>query len=476
MSLQIGIGSFSKTAGTGTQSVTGLVDQNGEAFVPKAFIFTSSGNMPGNGFNDSAHAYWMNGFDDLTNVRCVSTRSLDNSSALHHADGDMVYNNQTLYTKLASIMSPDTFFVGSFTDENRKELAGKVTSAASGSFVVTWSASSSTFTGMRVDYMAIGGSGISVKVGSGAISGTGTKTLSGIGFTPTAIFTTTAGCLVDHSIASAQAYQPYWSPSFGMANAAGCQGAIAGFGTEAVVQRNNRVQLTNKCVAAVVVLNTLSVSASITSMQSDSFTVNYAGNAVDTGLAYLALSGCTVAMGSFSRPATFGNRSRISGLGITPKAVILATVGAASSSSVQTEARLSLSYHSAQDQLGSWVGLLDNVTPTKNAEYHSAESGGGSGVIAATPVAAGGSSTLLSKVTSVIVGEDDSFDVYWSGTPVETVQTQYLVAALGDTGTQQSSCGFIAVDVDTADELALLDTDSWELQRFDMKVRSEEKS
>ncbi len=383
------IGSFIKTAGLVTQAVP-VRDRTGHAFFPRWWYFICVGYIGSGGFLNG-DAVQSNGFDDGTNRRATGARARDNASGV--TGGGQFRVAQTCYSKLGSVVVPSLDSLAAVD-----EVRGYVSSATLGSYDFTWTASSSAFTSMLIVFVAGGGASSGIvgsEVGSGS---TGHQTFtSGLsGGAPSAALMMIGIRPNDTSGGGGLAF----SSNLGFMNSDGCQGTYALLQDDDSIYppTSKRYQRTSKCLSAQISsAGGIVAQASAVSLAPAAITVDWD---ISTALpvAYLAIYGMAVSIFSFDQPPA--GTLTLSGLGQTPEAVLMMSIGAVSGSSIRSECQFGMSATNGSAVVSQWLGILSGAGPTVTATYFSDTSG----IIAATPTAT--SATIAMRVSTVTLQVD----------------------------------------------------------------------
>lgn len=399
------VGTFVKRSGTGTQVVTGLVDRNGDSFVPKGFIF-STVLRTATGF-ESSDMWQVFGVDDGSNVAAVShfaksgawgvTQGHDNTSSLYIVDGDGSVNS-----------------------------AGHVSDRGTGQFTVNWTTAAG-HPDILINFMAFGGSSVACEAGDVAVT-SGDQTIThSLGSTPGVVFFL-SGCgrsASDHTNATSE----FGAAGVGWMCPDGTQGTACNDTADAVpTQKIQRyTQSGSRCIASwgAAFAN---YEASFVSMDSSAFTVHW--NVVNTGgrLSYLAISGLSATAGYVEAPSSSGSTSvTTAGFGgdIRATAALFASVGIAHSASVgfggvnNTGCELSFGLCDANNnQRVNWTttGAKSTGTEGQSARYESNT---------AAIITANYSSTLQS--TGVVTMTNFGFNIAWTISSADLAQVNYLL-------------------------------------------------
>lgn len=282
-------GKFDMPASTGSQSITGIVDADGNAFTPVGLIFfTNLLNSPFTGFQDSGEALYM-GFSDGTTTLSSSHVALDNVTTTAGTHG---FKSSTFrLTNTAGTLN------GEYT----------VTALNSGGFDVNWT-TNSLGAGRYICFIAIGGSGVQCKVGNFSSPGSnGSASFTGVGFRPDCIlfqdnaYTNSNDNITNNSL---------WGPiGFGCYAGAGGQVSIdAASALNGIFASNiTRIQSNTRGTLAV---SGVQHDANWTSLDADGATATWGGGVPGAGkIAYIAFKGISITCGTLTQPTSTGNAS-----------------------------------------------------------------------------------------------------------------------------------------------------------------------
>jgi hypothetical protein len=394
MAVQAFKGVFTKRTGTGAQAVTGV------GFTPKAVIFWWV-NQTAHGLVDTG-ARISFGFDDGTNGVATGHHSSDNVATTDTSRAFSSTNSLILYD----------------ADETVDSL-GAIQSMDADGFTVNWSTAAGS-AGVLIHYLAIGGDDASAFAGHFiSRSGTGDQAVTGVGFEPEGLL------FLEELWTTVSAVQDsYGGALFGAATASNQWAAIA----DTADNQNPSITIRQLISTACILKNPISGNvhrASLVSMDADGFTVNWSANATQGAVAYLALRGATFAAGTFTQRTTTGTHS-ITTPTMTPRAVLLCSIGHAASTDRQNQNRLSLGASDGGRQGVAWVGDEYNVTPTRGAVFSSATDA----VVAIDTVAATGSASTIAARGQVTALQAGRFVVNWSVVDATARQVAYF--AIGD--------------------------------------------
>jgi hypothetical protein len=236
------VGTFTKRSGTGTQDITGV------GFTPKAIVFWTTLRTAQDGFEAAAQRFCF-GFSDGTNHTAVS-RASENGS-LDTAGG---HRND------CCLLIVDL--------DNSVNSVGVVSALGADGFTVNWTTAAG-HANVLINFLALGGTNVSAKVGDVATnSGTGTQSITGVGFEPDVVlFLANAS-----SNAATEAGAGFGPMGFGWMTTGGEQGAAC-TDTATGPGRLRRYQRTDRCVVAKG-YGSVEYEGAFSAMGTDGFTVN----------------------------------------------------------------------------------------------------------------------------------------------------------------------------------------------------------
>lgn len=376
------VGSYFSPSSAGAKVVTGL------GFQPKGILF----------FGQNIHIslvpsfanfnYWTAGLTDGTTHVAQTSISFD-----ANATTDVNQGVDTAAVVLAQMTNGvvqhraelDSFDVDGFTLD--------YTSVASGD-------------SRHVNFLALGGDDVSVKVGSfNANTATGPQAITGLGFRPTGVIFV----VLQNAPPSAEDRLTY--PAMGWADRDGHQGASCVFSENGAGATNSkRYQRTNKCIALLhPTTGAVIGEAGMTSLDADGFTINLTtAPASALKVYYFAFTGIPFQCGALTQPATSVPQSI--DVGFDPGAMLFQSVNAAASASVGTGNDFSLGgfWAPGDGKLAStssrstWMADKHGADPVEAARYYSHAEVYAAGTVAA----AGEDSTLASKAVLASVDHD----------------------------------------------------------------------
>jgi len=321
-------GSFTGSGSTGNQSITGV------GFQPKVVLFrynmaTSTGSAA-----DSVIGF-----------------GVGVSSSDRRTSGN--YSNNNVSTSSNAAWNQDSYVIYTPSGSSKADFV----SMDSDGFTINWATSSS----MLVEYLALGGSGLTnYKTGvAAAKTSTGNQAYTGVGFQPTALLVWAGKFSTSPLDQSTNG-----SGLFGVATGSSARGMVAwrnqnGSNPQGAKHR----QSTQRILST----TTTFTEADFVSFDSDGFTLNYptAGGSADV-FYYLALRGPQFKVSSFNQATSTGNQS-LTGAGFTPKASIMFSANdvSANNDAAQAHARASFGWATGTSNRSSfWIGETDNVSPT----------------------------------------------------------------------------------------------------------------
>jgi hypothetical protein len=387
-------GVLTKRSGTGTQSVTGV------GFTPKAVIFWWVNQTAHGLVNTGARVSF--GFDDGTNA--VGT-------AHHSGDGLATTDSSRAFNSTNSLLLYDA--------DQTVDSIGRIQSMDADGFTLNWTTAAGS-ANVLIQYLAIGGDEISAFAGSfTSRSGTGSQSVTGVGFRPQGLLFLEAlwasGSGVNDSFGTAM---------LGAATSNGEWVVMADTQDNSNPANTYRETRSTACILKNPSSGNVHVAA-LTSLDADGFTVNWTANAIQGSVPYLAIRGASFSVGTITQPSTTGTQS-ISTPDLTPRAVILGSIGYPSSSVQQDQNRLSIGVADGARQGVCWIGDEDNVTPTQGAVFSSASDV----IVSVDTVAATGSSSTITSRAQVTAFQAGRFVLNWSVADATARQTRYFV--IGD--------------------------------------------
>lgn len=391
-------GTFAAATSTGNQTISGIVDENGSSFTPKAILLFSN-FQTATGFNDG----WFvaMGLTDGTTQMATCTAASDNVAA-----------------QRCETTKDTTKLIRVTNSAGTNQRVGTISSFGSGQFVINWTAV--TASAEIFHYIAFGGSDLAAKQNNNVFDDTST-TRSADTFSALV-----SGILALHG--------------FGAPTAGGTGTAIGWFGnksdgsipqgTASISIKDNsnpslcaRYQRTDQWKSCFNNGASTLFGAAAKDAFGDAFSANTNSSGVIT--AALAMGGIAVTAGSGLQPTSTGNQA-VTGLGFSPKCVILVSVGQTAQTTTQNEAKFSIGAADRTRQGHIIAGSTHNVTPSVCVTNEDT-----SHVISCiTPNATAGSTTTEAQAAMSSI-DADGFTLNW-GT-ADATQREYIWVAFGDT-------------------------------------------
>lgn len=397
MALQTYVGSLTRRNGTGAQAVTGV------GFTPKAVIFWSP-FTGATGFDSSGTRLTI-GFSDGTNHRAQGHDALDAANP----------------TECARIWRNDKC-LAFYNVAGTTQALAHIASLDADGFTLDWT--TNTGTGNLIAFLAIGGSTVSASVGDFTSSGSiGNQSVTGLAFQPTAVMFCSAGWTSATTDTGLDGVGPI---GIGWYGGSPGQGALSTNTLDNVTPTDTaRYQRSDRCIARLNATNSGQFhEAAGVSLNTDGFTVNWLTAGVGR-VAYLALRGVRVKAGVVLQPAATGVQSVA--VGFEPKAVILASVGRASATSIGTDGcRISLGATDGTRQQAVFTGDEDNVAALQGCRYISSTDV----LTMADAINATGASTTASARAALSAFTASAFSLNWS--VADAVARAVLYLAMGD--------------------------------------------
>ncbi len=289
MGLSTKTGSFTKNASTGAQAVTGV------GFLPKAIIFWTSYQTSSDTPTTSYRYGWgcSTGAAESFSISAASQGGVGTTATARRCD-----------TKPISIVNYDATLLS----------AADLTSFDADGFTLDWTTNGGGT--QIIHYLALGGTDLTGQkvVTWSNVASTGNQSVTGVGFQPNLLFTMKSLATATTEMSASQAL------SLGVVSAASNYASLSiggnsGVNTAAADYDSFRAIKTD---AALIAINTAlsdTHRASLTSMDSDGFTLNWSVASTVQLWGGLALKGPRVKVG------TFTSASAITGVGFTPSAV-----------------------------------------------------------------------------------------------------------------------------------------------------------
>ena len=279
---------FDSTSGVHDQAFSGI------GFQPVAIVFWGV-LTTGSSYADGVSAF--HGFSDGTNSASTAIVELDNVST---------YDSASLIRNDACISFMD------FTATTQVEIIrGKIKTFDSDGFTITWNVKNTTQ--YIIHYMALGGASITnvnvAQTTSGTVA-TGNRGYTGVGFKPDAVLFGVSG---DYSVNTVTGAGRYY---FGAANTDSQQICLGNWWVDGSSSTNGKSDgtssWTTRCLRAdwgtSGGANVIGMNCSITSMDTDGFTLNHqtASPSTTYPFIYMAIKGGIWSMGETTQRTTTG--------------------------------------------------------------------------------------------------------------------------------------------------------------------------
>ena len=389
-------GSFVKRAGTGAQAVTGV------GFRPKLLILFGVAR-DSEGFGDG-YQYGFGASDGVTGG-AISGWSWDGRGTLgSDADRRQAAKAITYVETIAGI-----------------EAEANLTSFNSDGFILNWTTNNAS--PWIINYLAVGGDAVEAKVShfDANHESAGPKSYTHVGFRPDALLL----------FGAPSVYGPL-EASFGFADAATRQFAMSVASQDSGANPTNtaRYQRTDRVFASLDPYSSsihVESEASLASMDTEGFTLDWATEAGPGQLISVAVKGVRARVGSAAEE-TYGRDVSYTGTGFEPRGGLFTGFNERPSATVVDINRFSIGV-AGQDGGGAsiWVSDQDDVvddTRTDQATY-------GSGCYVG--VRSGGWPSGYDMAASVKSWDADGFTLTWNGFSAAPAQLGYLL--LGDAAT-----------------------------------------
>src|SRR5215469_573165 len=325
-------GVFTANTGTGNQTVSGIVDENGASFTPKAVMLWSA-YLTSSAFTDGY--LFQQGLTDGTNQNSTVVLSTDNASP----------NVSRVTTNITSLVT----IINSAGTATR---VGTFVSFSSGQFVINWT----TADGLapKFHFIAFGGTSLSASVGS--LSMVGPASVPTLAFQPS--------CLIMMHNATTGTGAP------------GPQMSFASYldGTQALASNS---LLTGQTTSSAFRYERTTRAASLLNGANGAAFAEYGFGYLGlvqftqptaaSALNYLALGGVNATVGSGLQPTTTGNQS-VTGKSFTPKGLMMASIGNVAVTTIQHNgSALSFGAADATRQGWDWTGATNGMSPSVTA-------------------------------------------------------------------------------------------------------------
>jgi len=333
-SLNVSVGTFATSTGTGSQAVTGI------GFEPQVVIFFNNNRTDETRRRSYRHN--VGAATDSTAEFALSAFASDNSDQRDH-----------FQTSVQSIRTEASNFISDFTSMDSDGFTFNISTADGDANLI--------------GYIALGNLE-GHYIGSFDLNtSTGVQAISGVGFEPNLIlFFNAARDSVEDSITAD--LQMSFGAASGTSNFAALANADTN-GTDPV--EANSTQLTTACILGLTPGSSPAVqfAADLDATDSDGFDINIT-TAPATGVTvfFIAMKMTDAVVGTFNQSTSTGTQT-ISSVGFDPEAVIFATYGFAASASIQNNATISFGAGVSSTERATIVnGDQDGISPGTDAE------------------------------------------------------------------------------------------------------------
>lgn len=304
MAVQQKVGDFQLNTITGNQSVTGL------GFQPKLLIFFHTPDTV-DIVNQTANHNWAMGATDGTNQFAMATFSANGNGV-----GESCFGTHT----------PNYCIVGSVDVVTFWRAA--IVSMDGDGFTINISIAPPV--GMRVGYLAIGGTLTGFKVGSFQAGAIGSQSITGLGFQPDGLIALTAGALgqVANPTSLGSNQSNFLQPCIGFSDGVSQRSnGVWIRGSTLTVKVKGRICRNDALIAAPYNTSpsqTYMLRLALTSFDAGGFTINNVINNSSRWVYYIAYAGAATKVGNFTSPTVTGTFA-LGGLTFDPAAILLAS-------------------------------------------------------------------------------------------------------------------------------------------------------
>jgi hypothetical protein len=384
-------GQFTLNTGTGNQAITGL------GFTPKAVIFWTNAIVPVSSVNEVRYCFGV--ATSSTQRWCMhsSYNGGTNGFADHQFMSTRCLNNRDATTDTVQYQAD---FVSMDSD-------GFTINVTTGQAVV-------------VNYLAIGGSGVSAKAGTfDQPTGTGNFATTGVGFAPKAVLFG-VGPLTNNELLTGNGSQ-----TLGMASGTsnfGCA-SVNIFTTPS--QANSFINSTRRLIAPINQSGAEDSKSTLVSFDADGWTNNFVqGVPTTTRVGYLALGGSvSYDVSILARPTSTGSQSK-TGLSFKPSSLLMVCPGHASSTTAATVIKWGLGATDGTNQVATgWYDPNASTATTTPIVTNKTTKA------LLNPGTTSGSVLAEAGITSF---NTDGYTLNW--TTVDGVAAEYMVLAIGGGG------------------------------------------
>jgi hypothetical protein len=393
------VGTFVKT---GAAAPAAQVVPHGLGQLPKALIFWTEGNSSDGAWtpNMSYSVGMTDGATSFTSGAYVGNGSTPTNSMRHMSAEAISIVGQTSILAAASLSSWDA-----------------------SSFTLNWTTNNST--GFLIHFIALGGAEVDAKVVSWQMNiGPGLVTVGGVGFKPDVVLHQMTGT----TFATLPQFSAAGHVGFGAMDVAGNQWGLDDNDTDAVPIAVSRCQRTgvalSETFSSAPARADFEMLASLSSMDADGFTVNFSqgsGPGDNGWVASLALKGLAAKVGSFAKTgAAPPAMQTVSGLGLWPQLVLLASAQMPASMSADGDAgRMGFGASDGTRSFAVAHGDEAGVNPSQVSSIQTANAA----------FIKSDQASVTEALATVSALSSGAFTLSWI--PNDSVATQVLYVALG---------------------------------------------
>lgn len=380
-------GTFDAATSTGNQAITGIVDEDGNAFTPKAVLIWSAGTFAA-GFADGLE--YQIGFADGTNQSSVEYAGNDNSA-----------------TSNANCQHSGSAVARLLTQPSTIRRSGAFNGFASGQFTINWT--TVTANTEKFHYIAFGGDDLSALVNRQRMD----SIRSAVATPPVKVIITSCG----------QTNSGGGGIAFAVVNDDGTvtQGlSIPSVRDGVNPSQTRRLQQTDIFRFHPTTSFGTFIAGAWDGRGPAFSTLNTSSGVIS---ADLILGGIAAKGGADVQPVAPGAQA-ISGLGFAPKAVLILSHGRVAGGGFQNEAQLCVGGADRTRQGYIVTGAVNGVTPSVSVK----KSDESNIVCGITPNATAASSTTEAEASIAL--DADGFTLTWGA--ADATQRQFLWLAFGD--------------------------------------------
>lgn len=270
----------------------------------------------------------------------------------------------------------------------------------SGGFTVNFS----TVTGSTIPiyYVALGGSALNVSVGTfDSGSGTGSQSITGLGFQPSTVF---IGNALSNTTDGPTGTFMYYLGIGESSTERFVNGQEISSGSEQVGS-----QISTAIIRRWTTGPTVNGLADLTSLDSGGFTINFSVNTAARRYGYMALGGIHAKAGIFNQNTSTGNQS-ITGMGFHPSVVIALSRGLVSSTTIDVSPQFTMgaAISSTARNVASWSSNNSNGSTVSSGRNSSTSA------FIQNLVAVNVSNPTVATTADFVSQDSDGFTINWT--------------------------------------------------------------